>query len=54
MNEIEDDINSILCGIKQEKIQEQSIVKTNEIYVREHDNTVYIVSCNRIVVPIIL
>jgi hypothetical protein len=54
MNDIEDDINSILCSMKQEKIQEQSIVKTNEIYVRESDNIVYIVKCDQIIVPIIL
>ncbi|MDB4507501.1 hypothetical protein N9064_01265 [bacterium] len=49
-----DDINDILSKIKDQSTQEQSILKTNEVYVRQSDNTVYIVSCNRIIVPIIL
>jgi len=54
MNNIEDEINSILLRVKNQDTQEQSIIKTNQVYVREEDNIVYIVSCNRIVVPIIL
>lgn len=49
-----DEINNILSKIKDKSTQEQSIVHTNEVYVRQSDNTVYIVSCNRVVVPIIL
>ena len=49
-----DEINNILSKIKDQSIPEQSIVHTNEVYVRQRDNTVYIVSCNRVVVPIIL
>lgn len=54
MDNLDDEINSILSKIKVQDNQEQSIIKTNEVYVRQSDNTVYIVSCNRIVVPIIL
>lgn len=54
MDNLDDEINSILSKIKVQDSQEQSIIKTNEVYVRQSDNTVYIVSCNRIVVPIIL
>jgi len=49
-----DDINDILSKLKDKDTQEQSIVKTNEVYVRQYDNTVYIVSYNRVIVPIIL
>lgn len=49
-----DDINDILSKFKDKDTQEQSIVKTNEVYVRQHDNMVYIVSCSRVIVPIIL
>tara|TARA_Y100000385_G_C12819355_1_gene519682 strand:+ start:49 stop:213 length:165 start_codon:yes stop_codon:yes gene_type:complete len=54
MDNGEDEINSILSKIKDQDNQEQSIIKTNEVYVRQADNTVYIVSCERVVVPIIL
>jgi hypothetical protein len=54
MDNVEDEINSILSKVKDHDSQEQSIIKTNEVYVRERDNTVYIVSCQRVVVPIIL
>lgn len=54
MNGLDDEINSILTRVKKQDTQEQSILKTNEVYVRQEDNTVYIVSCNRVVVPIIL
>ncbi len=49
-----DDINDILSKFKNKESHEQSIVKTNEVYVRESDTMVYIVSCNRVIVPIIL
>jgi len=54
MNSLEEEINSILTRVKKQDTQEQSILNTNEVYVRQSDNTVYIMSCNRIVVPIIL
>jgi hypothetical protein len=49
-----DDINIILSKIKDQNTQEQSILQRNEVYVRQSDNIVYIVSCNRVIVPIIL
>jgi hypothetical protein len=49
-----DDINNILSKIKDQSSQEQSILQRNEVYVRLSDNIVYIVSCNRVIVPIIL
>lgn len=49
-----DDINNILSKLKKQETPEQSILQRNEVYVRESDNTVYIVSCNRVIVPIIL
>ena len=49
-----DDINDILSKIKDQNRQEHCIVKTNEVYVRMRDNTVYIVSSHRVIVPIIL
>lgn len=49
-----DDINNILSKIKAQETQEQSILQRNEVYVRQLDNTVYIVSSNRVIVPIIL
>jgi chemotaxis response regulator CheB len=49
-----DDINNILSKIKVQETQEHSILQRNEVYVRQSDNTVYIVSSNRVIVPIIL
>ena len=54
IEDLSSSINNILSKIKDQSIPEQSIVHTNEVYVRQRDNTVYIVSCNRVVVPIIL